>query len=117
MLDFGVILAGHGLNLIKINKMKDLILIGKFAINKVDGSVTYTELEIWKGQVTETEVFLRTVETGLHNGGSTTRETAKNYPVSFLSAFTGVYNPVTDKPEINLTILGQILSNFGITLI
>ena len=49
--------------------MKDLIFIDKFNINKVDGSVTYTELEIWKGEVTETDVFLRTVETGAHNGG------------------------------------------------
>lgn len=91
--------------------------IGKFNIEKVDGSVTYTELEIYKGEVTETQVYLRTVETGLHNGGSTTRLTEKFYPIAFLDAFTGGYNPVTDKPEINLTILGQILSNFGITLI
>lgn len=93
------------------------IYIGEFDILKVDGSVTYTKLQIWKGLATDTEVFLRTIETGSHNGGSTTRETAKNYPIAFLNAFTGVYNPVTDKPEINLTILGQILSNFGITLV
>ena len=92
------------------------IYIGEFNISKTDGSVTYTKLQIWKGLATDTEVYLRTVETGYHNGGSTTRETAKNYPISFLSAFTGVYNPVTDKPEINIVVLGQILSNFGITL-
>ena len=96
--------------------MKDLIYIGKFDITKVDGTVTYTELEIWKGYVTDTVVFLRTIETSKHNGGTTIRETAKEYPISFLSAFTGVYNPVTDKPEIDLTILGTILTNFGITL-
>ena len=92
------------------------IYIGEFNISKTDGSVTYTKLQIFKGLATDTEVFLRTVETGLHNGGSTIRETAKNYPISFLNAFTGVYNPVTDKPEIDLVVLGQILSNFGITL-
>lgn len=96
--------------------MKDLIYIGKFNITKVDGSVTYTELEIWKGQVTETGVWIRTLETGYHNGGTTLRETARFYPISFLDAFTGVYNPITDKPEINLTVLQTILTQFGITL-
>lgn len=96
--------------------MKDLIYIGKFNITKVDGSVTYTELEIWKGQVTETEVWIRTLETEYHNGGTTLRETARFYPISFLDAFTGVYNPITDKPEINLTVLQTILTQFGITL-
>ena len=97
--------------------MKDLIFIDKFNINKVDGSVTYTELEIWKGEVTETDVFLRTVETGYHNGGSTVRTTEKYYPKTVLSAFTGIYIPETGMPEINMAVLGNILQTFGITLV
>ena len=90
--------------------------IDKFNILKVDGSVTYTELEIFKGEVTDTEVFLKTIETSYHNGGSTVRTSERFYPIAFLDAFTGVYNPITDKPEINLTVLGGILQTFGITL-
>lgn len=90
--------------------------IGKYNITKVDGSITYTELDIYKGEVSNGLVWLRTVETSRHNGGETIRTTEKQYPDTMLAAFTGNYNPITDEPEIDLTILGSILLNFGITL-
>ena len=93
-----------------------MIHIGKYNITKTDGSITYTELDIYKGEVSNDMVWIRTVELARHNGGETIRTTEKPYPLSVLQAFTGVYDPVTDKPEIDLTILGTILQTFGITL-
>ena len=93
-----------------------MIHIGKFNITKTDGSVTYTELDIYKDEVEGNSVLIKTIETGYHNGGATIRTTEKPYPLSVLQAFTGVYDPVTDKPEIDLTVLGTILQTFGITL-
>ena len=93
-----------------------MIHIGKYNITKIDGSITYTELDIYKGEVANDMVWIRTVEVARHNGGETIRTTEKQYPDTMLAAFTGNYNPVTDKPEINIVVLGQILSNFGITL-
>ena len=101
----------------QIINMEDLIKIGKFTTTKVDGSVTYTETEIWQGEVRENDVFVRTVETGYHNGGSTVRTTEKYYPKTVLSAFTGIYIPETGMPEINMDVLGNILQTFGITLV
>jgi len=93
-----------------------MIEIGKYNITKTDGSVSYTELVIHKGEVSSDSVYIRTVETAYHNGGTTIRTTEKPYPLTVLSAFTGEYDPITDKPVIDLTILGSILQTFGITL-
>lgn len=90
--------------------------IGKFNTTKTDGSVTYTQTEVYKGEVTEDAVRLLVIETGYHNGGQTVRTTEKNYPVSVLEAFTGEYNPVTDEPVLDMVKLGTIFQNFGITL-
>ena len=95
--------------------------IGTFNTHKVDGSVTYTQTEIYQGELAdgemnETEVFIKTIETGYHNGGDTIRKTEKWYPISVLSAFTGNYNQATGKPEIDMEILATILLQFGITL-
>lgn len=93
-----------------------MVDIGKFSITKVDGSVTYTELRIYKGEVVNDNVYIRTVETAYHNGGDTVRTTEKQYPISVLDAFTGEYDTITDKPVLDLTVLGSILQSFGITL-
>ncbi len=93
-----------------------MIYIGKYNITKTDGSVSYTELEIYKDRVSDNSVLIRTVETGYHNGGSTVRDTTKEYPLAVLTAFTGEYDPVTDKPVIDIVVLGSILQTFGITL-
>ena len=90
--------------------------IGKFNIEKVDGSVTYTELDIFQGETTETEVILKTVEMGYHNGGHTERRTEKWYPISFLNAITGGYNKENGLPVVDTEVLGGILQQFGITL-
>jgi hypothetical protein len=90
--------------------------IGQYNITKTDGSVNYTLLDIFKGETTVDSVVIKTIETAFHNGGTTIRETTKEYPLTVLDAFTGGYDAINDKPIIDMTVLGGILQTFGITL-